>query len=206
MDDIFKESWRRLEINPENQGSKRHITKKCTEVAEPGDFGMDNQLPRLGYRGRYVAMCMAKDMSGVAQAFINALQPSLQQYTVSDENEIMRIPAQAPEVGDLVVYDDGDELTVAVGKIHHCHFESYCVDAPTGEERQAIAAENAVEWVTAVINEHVQFRNEFQCGRVISGSSWRTQHHDGGRLLKKTDEWTEYTWSGLVLHQSRIAD
>ena len=25
---------------------------RWTEVAEPGDFGMDNQLPRLGYRGR----------------------------------------------------------------------------------------------------------------------------------------------------------
>ena len=26
---------------------------RSTEVAEPGDFAMDNQLPRLGYRRRY---------------------------------------------------------------------------------------------------------------------------------------------------------
>lgn len=28
---------------------------RSTEVAEPGDFAMDSQLPRLGYRGRYPA-------------------------------------------------------------------------------------------------------------------------------------------------------
>ena len=28
---------------------------RLTEVAEPGGFEMDNQLPRLGYRGRYPA-------------------------------------------------------------------------------------------------------------------------------------------------------
>ncbi len=28
---------------------------RSTDVAEPGDLEMDNQLLRLGYRGRYVA-------------------------------------------------------------------------------------------------------------------------------------------------------
>ena len=149
---------------------------------------------------------MVKDISGVAQAFLNALGSPLEQYVVYDGNVIMRVPAQAPEVGDMVVYDDGDELTVAVGKIDHCHFETYCVDAHTEKERQAVAAENAVQWVTAVMNEQVRFRNEFQHGRIVSGSSWLTEDQDGGRILKATDEWKEYTWTGLVLHQTRPAD
>jgi len=146
---------------------------------------------------------MAKDISGVAHAFLNSLPSSLNQYSVQDGNVIMRIPAYASEVGDLEVYDDGDELTVAVGRITHCHFEVYCADAPTEKERQSIAAEDAVLWVTDVINEHVRFRNEYQRGRIVAGSSWRPQHHDGGRVLEATDEWKEYTWSGLSLHETR---
>jgi len=148
---------------------------------------------------------MAKELSGVAQALLNALQSPLNQHAIHDGNVIMRVPASAPEVGDIVVYDDGDELTVAVGQIDHCHFEVYCVDAPTEKERQSIAAENAVQWVTDVLNEHVRFRNEFHRGRSVAGSSWRTAHHDGGRVLEATDEWKEYTWSGLVLHKTRPA-
>jgi hypothetical protein len=31
------------------------ITKRSTEVAELGAFGIESQSPRLGYRGRYLA-------------------------------------------------------------------------------------------------------------------------------------------------------
>src|SRR5687768_11619309 len=33
--------------------------------------------------------------------------------------------AQHPSVGDLVVWDDGDEITLAIGEITHGHFNSY---------------------------------------------------------------------------------
>jgi len=36
-----------------------------------------------------------------------------------------------------------------------------------------------------------------------AGSSWNPDRHDGGRLLEKTDEFREFTWTGLKIHEKR---
>lgn len=139
----------------------------------------------------------------LAIAFRTCAPEAFRRFLVDQGNVILRVPAHSSEVGDLLVYDDGDELTVEVGKIDHRHFEVYCDSASTLEERQANVCTSAAEWIEAVIADRVRFRNEFSRGRIIAGMSWYGDSQDAGRLLESTDEWREFTWTGLKLHQRR---
>ena len=40
---------------------------RSTEAAEPGGFGMENQLPRLGYRGCYPAQKMSDHIEAIVK-------------------------------------------------------------------------------------------------------------------------------------------
>jgi hypothetical protein len=132
--------------------------------------------------------------------FHAALADALRPFRTADPEEILRIPAKAPEVGDIVVRNDGDELTVCIGRIDHRHFEVYCATGVSEPERQREVSQDAAEWIQDILSERVRFRVEFRAGRVIAGSSWHIEHHDGGRWLRPTDEVREYTWSGEKFH------
>ena len=62
----------------------------------------------------------------------STLVPALQQRFASrgvvvgqPPAPIATFPAQHPDVGDLIVLDDGSEATVLVGELTHGHFNSY---------------------------------------------------------------------------------
>jgi hypothetical protein len=134
-----------------------------------------------------------------------ALPDALRPFRTDDPEEIVRVPAKAPEVGDIIVRNDGDELTVCIGRIDHRHFEVYCAAGSTEFERQREVAQDAAEWIQDILAEHVRFRVEFEAGRVVASSSWHIEHHDGGRWLKRSDEVREYTWSGEKFRSQRPA-
>jgi hypothetical protein len=148
---------------------------------------------------------MAAPNPSLTDAFHAALPDALRPFRTDDPEEIVRVPAKAPEVGDVVVRNDGDELTVCIGRIDHRHFELYCATGATERDRQREVAQDAAEWIQDILAERIRFRVEFEAGRVIAGSSWHTGHHDGGRWLKRTDEVREYTWSGEKFHGHRTA-
>jgi hypothetical protein len=143
-------------------------------------------------------------ISQLTEALHAALPDALKPDRTDDPRQILKVPAKAAEIGDIVVYNDGDELTVAVGRIDHRHFEVYCATASTEAERQLEVAREAVEWIEDIMAERVRFRVEFEAGRVIASSSWYPAHHDGARWLSRTDEVREYTWSGEKFHGGRI--
>jgi len=145
----------------------------------------------------------SENNSGLAQAFFASLPAELIPYKMHDPRVILQIPASAAEVGDLLVYDDGNELTVCVGNIAHSHFEAYCENDPTQREREQNAAARACRWIQAILAEEIRFRCEFSKGRFHAGSSWNPAHHDGGKLLAATDEYREYSWQGEKLHKTR---
>jgi hypothetical protein len=58
---------------------------------------------------------MADDL--FTEMFRSELPATLRQYLAADQNVIFRIPEASPEVGELVVWNDGDELT-AVARSH----------------------------------------------------------------------------------------
>ena len=68
---------------------------------------------------------------------------------------IASIPAKHADVGDVMIYDDGDEATVAIGKIFHDHFNPYDESLSTAQRDQ---------FVTKAV---VDFLNDFFADRIL---------------------------------------
>ncbi|CAN5548107.1 hypothetical protein BH10PLA1_BH10PLA1_15070 [soil metagenome] len=139
---------------------------------------------------------MAESSPQLTDIFFTKLPVSLQPYRTGDAKEILRVPAKAADVGNLIVYNYGVEFTVAVGKISHRHFECFLSRAEREEDGQREAAEDAINWIEEILADRVRFRVEYSSGRVIAGSSWNPAESNGGRWLAKTDQSREYLWSG----------
>ena len=108
---------------------------------------------------------------------------------------VITIQARVPEVGDITIWLEGDEITVGIGELHHSHFEVYTQSADTLDERERLAAESAVEYIRDIIEERVRFRVQFQQGRCLGSSSWYPEHSEVGPPLSRADEIREYVWS-----------
>ncbi len=99
-------------------------------------------------------------------------------------------PAVHPEVGDVVVWDDGDEATVCIGAITHGHFNEYG-EGPTTAEREASIVRQVVGFLDALFSNRVLLRP------ALGGSA------GGWRLVdappeKARPSWIRrwYLWSG----------
>jgi hypothetical protein len=108
------------------------------------------------------------------------------------------IPARDVEVGAITVCLDGDEITVVIGELHHCHFDGYSSEVPSDEQWEQRAAENAAHFIQDVLADHVMLRVEFKNGRCLGSQSWYPDTSDGGRLLAGADEVREYVWSHRI--------
>ncbi len=80
------------------------------------------------------------------------------------------IPAKHDSVGHLKVYDDGDELTVELGELHHAHFSAYNYDAETGEQRLLSATEDAAKFVADILDDRVFISIDYSAERCIGSS------------------------------------
>jgi hypothetical protein len=94
-------------------------------------------------------------------------------------------PAVHPDVGDIQVCDDGDEVTVYAGKFTHGHFSNY--DEISGPEKRRIISEDVVEFLDAVFTDQVIF-----WGSHGGGGGWHRL--DFGPC--EDPEPGEYVWSG----------
>lgn len=148
-------------------------------------------------------MTLSDAQSPLARAFLDLVPDTLRSYVTADPGVILRVPARATEVGDLVVSDEKIELTVRVGNVDHCHFEAYCEIGDTQGDRERQAAERALRWISEVIADRVRFRKEFRAGELIACSSWRASEEAQRQLIPSADECREYTWSGEKVHEYR---
>ncbi len=95
-------------------------------------------------------------------------------------------PAIHPEVGEIQIYDDGDELTVVLGNFTHGHFSNY--DEKLSIEQKA----------EQIIEEILKFLEELFADQIIF---WGSHQGSGGWYKKgECSEWKkeakEYVWSG----------
>ncbi len=116
------------------------------------------------------------------------------------------IPAANDSVGALTAYDDGDELTVEIGQLHHTHFSAYNYDGETNEQRLGAAIEDAARFVAEVFADRIYISVDFAGERCIGSSHGYL--HSGNRptdMLRMPDaplfpnEATRserYVWSG----------
>jgi hypothetical protein len=110
---------------------------------------------------------------------------------------IVTIPARDAEVGDITVRLDG-EVTVGIGKLHHCHFDANTQSAATLEDREQAAAESAASYIRDILEDRVHFQVQFEAGRCRGSSSWYPSRSEGLRRLSGVDEVRVYAWSHRI--------
>ncbi len=63
------------------------------------------------------------------------------------------MPARCPEVGDLVVAFDNEEITVFVGDLTHCHFTPGAAGNPEAVDQVGECVREAVDFVRGVLGD-----------------------------------------------------
>jgi hypothetical protein len=118
------------------------------------------------------------------------------------------LPAKNDSIGCLTIYDDGDELTIEIGELHHTHFSAYNYDADTDYEQLRYAIKAAAQFVADVINDRVLISVDYAGDRCI-GSSHRYLCTDRGNsdmvrlpdaplFFNQATRSERYLWSGPV--------
>ena len=110
------------------------------------------------------------------------LTPSSREFACFD--------AKHPDVGNVMIEDDGTELTVSVGNIHHGHFASY-EDNLSEEEHAEVIAKDVVSFSTDL------FDDKYLLYKSRWGGGW--SHVDDGfkkTMLPGRKSW--FKWSGPI--------
>ena len=99
-------------------------------------------------------------------------------------------PAKDPSVGDLSIYDDGDEVTISVGEITHGHFNPY--DATlTQEEAEAEITDEVLGFLEDL------FADKYLLWKSRDNGSGGWQHLDYADKPIQPRKNTDYfVWSG----------
>lgn len=80
------------------------------------------------------------------------------------------IPGENVAVGDMTIYDDGDELTIDIGRKHHTHISCYNYDRFPEAERLEMVARDAAEFVNDVMCDRVCITVDYIGERCIGSS------------------------------------
>lgn len=106
-----------------------------------------------------------------------------------EENPIVRFPAVQEAVGDVVIYDDGDEATVCIEEITHGHFNPY--DESLQEtKRDEMVTEDVIDFLKALFTDRVLLN---VCNDKGSGGWTRLDLQDGPVQLSRKHRY--YLWS-----------
>lgn len=102
------------------------------------------------------------------------------------------IPAVHPEVGDLSVRDDGEELTIDLG-VHHWHVSSWLFPADGNEQQAQKIVSAAIDAVQDVLADKIIVRVRRSNGQVTSTMSY-TPDYERRFPLQPGEH--EYCWTG----------
>ena len=107
---------------------------------------------------------------------------------------VASFPAAHPEVGDLRIDDDGDELTISVGQLTHGHFAPRSYETPAHEKEEELI-ERVLEFVDEVFHDRIEFWTAEKCG------GW---HPRGEEPLAAGPNMRRFVWSGPVTPPSKM--
>jgi hypothetical protein len=83
----------------------------------------------------------------------------------------LTIPAKSAAVGPLVLYLDGDEITLSIGDHTHCHFSAYAAVGSASEIEREIT-EKAIRFVEDLLADRVVIWSRREGGHVRSGGTY----------------------------------
>lgn len=94
--------------------------------------------------------------------------------------------AAHPEVGDLRIDDDNDELTITVGRLTHGHFSPKDYRLPSQEKAEDLI-DRVMEFLHQVFDDRIEFWNDGKAG------GW---HARGGNPMGLWPNRRRFVWSG----------
>jgi hypothetical protein len=72
----------------------------------------------------------------------------------SPPDPIIRLPSGYAEIGELAIYDDGDEATVCITEITHGHFNPYDASLTQDQVDQEVT-EQVIDFLRDLFSDHV---------------------------------------------------
>jgi hypothetical protein len=105
---------------------------------------------------------------------------------------VVTIPARHLETGAIIVWLDGDEITIGIGEHYHCHFETSLDEGVPQTESERLAAQRAVDFIAEFMADSIVLRISREGGRVVSVEA---RAADVPRPSPGPNE-TDYVWSG----------
>jgi hypothetical protein len=99
---------------------------------------------------------------------------------------VASFPAAHPEVGDLLIDDDDDELTISVGQLTHGHFTPKNYQLPSQEKEEDLI-ERVMEFLDQVFDDRIEFWTAGKAG------GW---HARGGEPIGPWTNRLRFVWSG----------
>ena len=137
----------------------------------------------------------------MSELFLDAISQSgtalAARTEIQSDRWTMIIAAADGEVGDMTIWDDGNELTVDIGQKYHSRFCPLTQDGSSELERRKNAAKSALDFVEQTLNDSVNFRIEYANGHCKSASCWTTNCGDHGPS-PQTDAFLAFKWSGVT--------
>jgi hypothetical protein len=106
-------------------------------------------------------------------------------------------PAIHPEVGDIELCDDGDELTVYVGKFTHAHFDNHDQGISDTER-----AERICHSVLSFLDDIFADRIEMYGSHLGGGGTRLRAGQTRGTLSKMSFGSKTHVWSGPIPHDA----
>jgi hypothetical protein len=101
---------------------------------------------------------------------------------------VATFPAAHPDVGDLRIDDDDDELTITVGELTHGHFTPRNYRTPSQEKEEDLI-ERVLEFLDDI------FANQIEFWTADGAGGW---HARGGKPLGQWADRRRFVWSGPV--------
>jgi hypothetical protein len=132
---------------------------------------------------------------------LEELQPFSCQWTfqvIGHYGPCLRLPAQHPAIGDLVIWVEDDEITAEIGRIWHAHFNcpDYLFENSVEEQARAIA-QNAADYVLEVLLDLKLYEIKWQGNQLASVSSIPFQDGFSPQKVRIAGICRErYRWSG----------
>jgi|GEM_PF-963723 len=104
-------------------------------------------------------------------------------------------PAEHPEVGNVVISDDGDEATVEVGSTHG-HFNPYNAELSDAELAQAVT-EMVAEFLTLLFADRVLL---YRSSAESHFGGWRIFSEPVRKIPAEFRGYLVFIWSGPLTH------
>lgn len=104
--------------------------------------------------------------------------------------EFASFEAKHPDVGNVVIEDDGHELIISVGNIHHGHFASY-EDGLSEAEHEAVIVDQLIGFLVDL------FADNYLLFKAWWGGGWTpVEKVADSKLRSGNRQW--FKWSGPI--------